>query len=113
MEQLFTNLIANAIKYAKKDIPPKINITAEEIPSQQGGKLWKIQVRDNGVGFDEIYKEKIFQIFQRAHSKNEYPGIGIGLAICKKIVENHKGSISASSLNGEGAIFTIILPENI
>jgi len=113
MEQLFTNLIGNALKYSRKDIPPKINITADSFKNGQKETMWKIVVSDNGVGFDNLYKEKIFQIFQRAHSKTQYPGTGIGLAICRKIVENHYGTISASSIDGTGAVFTIIIPEEI
>ncbi len=107
MEQLFTNLISNALKYAQKDIAPVIHISAKKMINDH----WKIIVGDNGVGFDEKYKEKIFQIFQRAHSKTQYPGTGIGLAICRKIVENHHGSITAESSPDKGAVFTIIIPE--
>ena len=113
MEQLFTNLIGNALKYSRKDIPPKINITADSFKNGQKETMWKIEVTDNGVGFDNLYKEKIFQIFQRAHSKTQYPGTGIGLAICRKIVENHHGTISARSIDGTGAVFTIIIPEEV
>lgn len=105
MEQLFTNLIGNAVKYARKDNPPHIKIEA-----QQTGSGWKISFSDNGIGFDESYSKKIFEIFQRLHTKSEYEGTGIGLAICKKIVQNHNGNISATSTIGVGTTFTIELP---
>jgi signal transduction histidine kinase len=117
IEQLFTNLISNALKYAKADTPPLITIKAEKIygntPQGQGSNVrWKMIFTDNGIGFDDKYKDKIFEIFQRLHGKTEYEGTGVGLAICKKIVENHDGEISAISIIGKGSSFFIILPEN-
>jgi PAS domain S-box-containing protein len=108
MEQLFTNIIGNSLKYSKKGVKPYI-----KIETQQDGSNWKISFADNGIGFDEAFNEKIFEIFQRLHSRTDYSGTGIGLAICKKIVENHHGSIIANSVNGSGAVFTIILPQNL
>lgn len=110
MEQLFTNLISNSLKYSKAHINPHIKIEAEKQNDNGGSPGWKIIFTDNGIGFDDMYKEKIFQIFQRLHHKGQYSGTGIGLAICKKIVENHRGSITARSITGGGAVFTIILP---
>lgn len=107
IEQLFTNLIGNSIKYAQKDIQPEISINCEVKDNFN-----VITLMDNGIGFDENYKYKIFKIFQRLHSKSEYSGTGIGLAICKKIVSNHHGSIEAKS-DGTGAEFIISLPFNI
>jgi signal transduction histidine kinase len=107
IEQLFTNLIGNSIKYAKKDLQPKISIDCEAKDNFN-----VITFKDNGIGFDENYKEKIFEIFQRLHTKSEYTGTGIGLAICKKIVSNHHGSIIAKS-EGTGAEFIISLPFDI
>jgi signal transduction histidine kinase len=117
MEQLFINLISNSLKYSKPDVKPSIEITSEKkIKRLNGDTLpsegWEIRFKDNGIGFDEQYKEKIFQIFQRLHGNEEYSGTGIGLAICKKIVENHNGTITASSSPGEGATFTVFIPEN-
>ena len=112
MEQLFTNLIANSLKYSKQDKTTVIDIKGEKLPSENGDDCWKIIFSDNGIGFDELYKDKIFEIFQRAHSKTQYPGTGIGLAICRKIVENHHGHITARSVPGQGSTFTIMLPEN-
>jgi PAS domain S-box-containing protein len=102
---LFQNLIINAIKYAKADTQPVIEISSEIRDTE-----CIIYVKDNGIGFDEKYLEKIFTIFQRLHGKNEYEGTGIGLAICKKIVERHNGIISARSKVGEGSTFIVTLP---
>ncbi len=105
IEQLFINLIDNGIKYSQPDRDPKIEITAT-----LSGESWKIDFSDNGIGFDEAYEKKIFEVFQRLHSNNEYSGTGIGLAICKKIVENHRGTISAKSVLGKGSVFSVTLP---
>ncbi|HEX7902605.1 MAG TPA: CHASE3 domain-containing protein [Chitinophagaceae bacterium] len=114
MEQLFTNLLSNSLKYSKVDTNPHIKVFAEKINRPPNNTItWKITFADNGIGFDEIHKDKIFQIFQRLHPVHNYSGTGIGLAICKKITENHNGSIIASSKPGEGSIFTLILPENL
>ena len=118
MSQLFSNLISNALKFTQAGVPPVITITAAIITGAQwqGSHLQpdtayhKIEVRDNGIGFDKAYTEQIFNIFQRLHGKNEYAGTGIGLAMCKKIVMNHHGDIYASGTPGQGAVFTIALP---
>ncbi len=108
MKLLFQNLIGNAIKYRKKNVPPKISIYARE--SNNG---WKFTVEDNGIGIDEKYKDKIFVIFKRLHTSEEYEGTGIGLAHCKKIVEVYKGKIWVESRQGEGSKFHFSLPEAI
>ena len=120
MKQLFTNLVSNAIKFRKPGSPPLIEVWSEEVSEKEKSerllrgnkKYYKVAVRDSGIGFEQEYALKIFQIFQRLHGKAEYPGSGIGLAICKKIVENHNGVLYAESTPGEGAVFTAILPEN-
>jgi signal transduction histidine kinase len=105
MEQLFINLIENGIKYARPAITPIIEISAT-----LSEKTWTIEFSDNGIGFDEAYEKKIFEVFQRLHTSDEYTGTGIGLAICKKIVENHHGTITARSVLGEGSVFSVIFP---
>lgn len=120
MSQLFSNLISNALKFTKEDQPTKVEISAElvkahELPASlvapPDTNYYKIQVTDNGIGFDQHHADKIFNIFQRLHAKTEYSGTGIGLAMCKKIALNHHGDIYASSEPGKGATFTIILPQ--
>ena len=110
MIQVFTNLISNSLKYSKKNTIPNLKIDAEKVEATDNC-FWKIEFTDNGIGFDEKHKEKIFEIFQRLHLKGEYSGTGIGLSICKKVIENHGGTITASSKAGFGAVFTILLPE--
>lgn len=112
MEQLFTNLIGNALKYRKKEENPQIKIWAELRSRMDNDAFWVIYIEDNGIGFEEAYKDKIFQVFQRLHSKAEYSGTGIGLAICKKVAENHGGTIDACSIKGKGSTFIVKFPEN-
>jgi len=111
MAQLFQNLIGNGLKFRKPGQNPLVNVHCEarKLPSGEAG--WLITVEDNGIGFDEKYRDRIFQIFQRLHGRNEYEGTGIGLAICRKIVDRHGGSITASSAPGMGARFLITLPQ--
>jgi PAS domain S-box-containing protein len=116
--QLLANLISNSIKYKKKDVPPEIEVSAEKIPAKDlpedfavsSVDYYRITIRDNGIGFEQEYADKIFELFQRLHGKNEYTGSGIGLAICKKIAENHSGWISAESEPGLGSSFHFYLP---
>lgn len=116
MRPLFYNLIDNALKYSKQDNSPEIRIhseTSQLLEASPGGKknrYCRIYVEDNGIGFDQVYSEQIFEMFKRLHHHNEYEGTGIGLALCKKIVEGHNGYISAKSKIGEGSTFIISLP---
>ncbi|MEJ1240274.1 ATP-binding protein [Chryseolinea sp. T2] len=105
IRQLFANLISNSLKYVKTETAPVIDISAET----SNGSV-SVRVRDNGIGFDAEYKEKIFGLFERLHTRNEFPGTGIGLAICKRIVEMHNGTIAADSIPGEYADFEVTLP---
>ncbi len=117
MGPLFSNLISNSLKYTKKTEPPRIRIRYEEAPAVSGIngrepeiRYGRIYIEDNGIGFDQKYAEQIFDMFRRLHSNAEYEGTGIGLALCKKIVEMHNGFISALGKPGEGSVFIVALP---
>ena len=117
IRQLFQNILSNALKFSRKDVPPVVHIQVSRIATQEmeggeseNGNYCRVAVSDNGIGFNEIYKEKIFTMFQRLHSKEAFEGTGIGLAIVKKIVEKHNGIITVSSREGEGTTFTLVLP---
>lgn len=116
MRQLFQNLIGNALKFQREGVSPVISVNAQKL-APNGGRgglqvpLWEITVTDNGVGFDEKYATLIFQVFQRLHHRGSYEGTGIGLAICRKIVDRHDGTIHASGKPNGGAVFRIVLPE--
>lgn len=117
-EQLFTNLIANALKFVKNDTIPSLNISTGIISGKniglpeidQSKNYHFISFADNGIGFDPQFKDRIFQVFQRLHNKTSFEGTGIGLAICKKIVDNHQGAITAIGRPGIGAEFIVYLP---
>ncbi|ULQ51878.1 PAS domain-containing sensor histidine kinase [Flavihumibacter fluvii] len=119
LRQMFTNLLTNALKFRKPGISPLIQISAikmdraakEEFFLDPEKNFYKIDIADNGIGFDQEYEQRIFQIFQRLHGKSTYPGSGIGLAICKRIAERHSGLIHAKGEEGKGAVFTVILPD--
>jgi light-regulated signal transduction histidine kinase (bacteriophytochrome) len=118
MQQLFNNLIHNALKFSKEHSAPHISIRSEMVDANftdapypgAAGKYCHLTFQDQGIGFEPIYAKKIFEVFQRLHGRMEYGGTGIGLAICKKIVENHRGMISAEGNLNQGATFHIYLP---
>ena len=124
MRQLFQNLIGNALKFHRADVPPVVKIFAEtasangasftlngeELRTAGDESFCRIHIEDNGIGFDEKYLDRIFTVFQRLHGRMEYEGSGIGLAVCRKIVERHGGQITAKSKEGAGATFVIDLP---
>jgi two-component system CheB/CheR fusion protein len=118
MNQLFYNILSNSIKFIAPGRTPLIKIEAQS-PSRQelkkynlntGREYCKIVFSDNGIGFDQEFAEQIFTVFQRLHTKDKYPGTGIGLSLCRKVAENHKGVIYAEGMEDEGASFIIILP---
>jgi signal transduction histidine kinase len=119
LTQLFSNLLSNAIKFRHTGQDPVVKLSVRKLSREEKiqrrlsveRNYFQFEVADNGIGFEPEYAERIFVIFQRLNGKSEYPGSGIGLAICKKIVDNHQGLISATSQPGLGATFTIILPE--
>ena len=118
LEQLFSNLISNSLKYRKEDQPPLIYIHSEKVEAAEISEIFlkvsshyqKITFKDHGIGFEEEYNEKVFEVFQRLHGKSEYTGTGIGLSICKKIIENHHGYIYARGEVDKGATFIFYLP---
>jgi light-regulated signal transduction histidine kinase (bacteriophytochrome) len=105
LAQVFQNLIGNALKF-RSQAAPRIHVGANEL-----AEAWEIEVRDNGIGIEPQYFERIFMVFQRLHNKGEYPGTGIGLAIVKKVVERHGGSVRVESKPGEGSAFIFTLPK--
>jgi len=115
MRQLFYNLINNAIKFRRKTVDPVISIKSEMIKGGSNGTVhgdyYRITISDNGIGFDPKYSDEIFMVFKRLHSYHEFEGSGVGLSICKKIVEKHNGSIRADGRPGDGSTFTISLPQ--
>lgn len=118
--QLFTNIFTNALKFSKPDISPTIDIAYTVVDGASFGQIvnskklyHKISITDNGIGFEPEHKFKIFEVFQRLHGRSEYSGTGIGLAICKKIIENHNGVITADSELEQGATFNVYLPKEV
>ncbi|SDW98911.1 sensor histidine kinase [Marinobacter mobilis] len=106
LRQLFQNLISNSIRYRREGVLPEVSITGEPLANAR----YRLSVKDNGIGFDMKYKDQIFEIFKRLHGRSEYEGTGVGLAICRKIVMRHNGTIAVESVPGKGAEFTIVLP---
>jgi PAS domain S-box-containing protein len=115
MRQLFYNLLSNGLKFNDKE-RPEIRVSAENYPKsaqEARNNYYRIYVADNGIGFDDTHTDKIFDLFHRVHGGSGYEGTGLGLALCKKVVENHGGSITARSQKGQGSTFTITLPAEV
>ncbi|RYZ23418.1 MAG: hypothetical protein EOO10_21050, partial [Chitinophagaceae bacterium] len=119
MHQLFSNLLTNALKFHKTSENPEIVILCKAVSASEAGEFpakraeltyLEIKIADNGIGFEPGYADQIFQLFERLHSVDEYEGTGLGLALCKKIVENHNGEIYGVSSEGSGASFYVVLP---
>jgi PAS domain S-box-containing protein len=120
MNQLFNNLVSNALKFSRQDVPLKLEIKCRELTEDEAKQYplpsigvqdyVEITFADNGIGFEPYYAEQIFEVFKRLHSGQAYPGSGIGLALCRKIIENHNGHLFASSKEGEGTVFHVVLP---
>lgn len=119
MNQLFYNLFGNALKFTREGVQPEITVSSRDLPLDETlqhddlNSKWQyceIVVADNGIGFGKEYRDQIFEIFQRLHTKDQFDGTGIGLALCKKIVQNHGGKITANSMEGQGSSFHVILP---
>ncbi|GAB3750912.1 ATP-binding protein [Spirosoma pomorum] len=120
LRQLFQNLLSNAIKFHRPGVAPVIKVDAKRVPAndlpisvkpiRSSRKYVQIDVTDNGIGFEEKYLDRIFEVFQRLHGRNEFSGTGIGLAICEKVVFNHGGAITAMSQPGQGATFSVYFP---
>ena len=119
MRQLLQNVLGNALKFHRKGVPPVVSIRGRLMaPSEaggardapDGGPVCVLEVTDNGVGFDEAYLERIFAPFQRLHTRTEFDGSGVGLAVCQRIVERHGGRITARSIEGRGSTFVVTLP---
>jgi signal transduction histidine kinase len=119
MRQLLQNLIGNSLKYFRAGVPPVVRVYSQQLDARSpesmdesalARQLCQILVEDNGIGFDEKYLDRIFTVFQRLHKKGEYEGTGVGLAICRKIVDRHSGTITARSRPGEGTTFVVTMP---
>jgi two-component system sensor kinase FixL len=119
MRQLLQNLISNSLKYHREGVPPIVRVYSQRLDartpeSMDSGalarQLFQLLVTDNGIGFDEKYLDRIFTVFQRLHKKGQYEGTGVGLAICRRIVDRHSGTITARSIPGEGTTFVVTMP---
>ena len=116
MRQLLQNLIGNALKFRREEEPPVVRVEAEptsaeeELTSTFSNGGYRISVSDNGVGFEEKHRDRIFGVFQRLHSRGEFEGSGMGLAVVRKIVDRHGGAVTVASTPGEGSTFTVLIP---
>jgi len=112
MRQLFQNLLGNALKFHREGVPPEIHISSNCDPETDTPRpMCHLTIADNGIGFEQEYATRIFGVFQRLHARTEFEGTGVGLALCRKIVERHRGAIRAESTPGEGSRFIVTLPQ--
>ena len=119
VQQLFQNLVSNSLKFVRPNVHPVVKVKHRYLGEsavahynlRPASRYLELEITDNGIGFEEEFQEKIFAVFQRLHHKHEYEGTGIGLAICRKIVTSYGGFITASGRPGEGATFTIVIPQ--
>jgi signal transduction histidine kinase len=111
MQQLLQNLVGNALKFHRKDVPPVVTITGEVL-TKNGRKQARLSVADNGIGIADAHLDTIFEMFQRLHGRSDYEGTGIGLSICRRIVDRHGGTIAVESQPGKGTTFIVTLPIN-
>lgn len=113
MWQLFQNIVGNGLKFHRENVPPIVEVSAERLPGKDDAApvCWKFTVSDNGIGIPEEYRERIFETFMRLHGRSKFEGTGIGLSVCKNVVERHGGRIEVDSVGNEGTIISIILPE--
>jgi light-regulated signal transduction histidine kinase (bacteriophytochrome) len=109
IRQLLQNLIGNALKFSRTNVSPVIKVTSQPV-EKSGIQMCQLAVTDNGIGIEEQYLDRIFEVFNRLHTRSEVEGSGVGLAICRRIVERHRGTISVSSVPDEGTTFTVLLP---
>src|SRR5690606_25795480 len=120
LQLLFKNILDNALKFAKEDTPPAIRIRhkiitdddTHSLTTNEGHEYHQLTIEDNGIGFEQVYADRIFKIFQRLHSDEQYSGKGIGLSLCQRIMTNHRGAIKAFGNMGKGAIFTLYFPKS-
>jgi signal transduction histidine kinase len=110
MRQLLQNLIGNALKFHQPGLTPVVKVDGRKLFDEAGREICELTVSDNGIGFDEKYLDRIFNVFQRLHSRNEYEGTGMGLAIVRKIALHHGGNVTAKSRPDQGATFIVMLP---
>jgi PAS domain S-box-containing protein len=110
MRQLLQNLIGNSLKFQPPGATPVVKVHSRAFRSEGGEEMFELRVEDNGIGFEEKYLEKIFAVFQRLHGRTEYEGTGVGLAVCRRITDRHRGTITAKSKLGQGATFIVVLP---
>ena len=110
MRQLFQNLVGNALKFRRQNVPSKISIRATLLPDPLSPTEVELEFEDNGIGFDQKFADQIFVVFQRLHGRGEYEGSGIGLAVCRKIADRHQGTIRAESVPEVGSRFLVRLP---